>query len=586
MALAPAKPVRAQHTSRVVAAALVLVVVGSIGAVAAGMAGAAFTFDLEQTQPALARTPPTLMDPHTPRLARRVIVAVIDGLRYDRSFGLPFLDELRRRGVDGEATSHYPTYSRPNYVSILTGVPPVASGVRTNHHSTPVALDSLMDRARAAGLRVVSATDYDVLPRLFLRARTAEPTPPILPPSALPDVPDDELDGDDAIDIDALDHPEVGAGVHAPDANLASPFDDARYAPWPGGFTEAGTQVTAGSADLVILLVGAVDAAGHAHGGDSPEYRQAAEIADHALARTLAHVDLEQDAVIVVADHGHTGRGGHGGMEPEVLSVPLVMAGAGIVRGSMPVDARLIDIAPTVAALLGMPAPGHGLGRTLVETLALDATARAARQQADAARVGTASAVVAAAEAIAADDVTTQRVWRLALVGGGMLVAIGLAIWLVRRRVLRFDARVLAVSVPAFFVVYYGLIATFGQRFSPSLVPANGHLVTAMAKYGLVGTVVQLAASLWALRKQGNLAQRLAAANGIAWAGLLLTMVPAGLMWAFFPPPYITVPGPVRLVLIPAVEVAVACAAINVALTLAVEVIVFTARAWYRDHPA
>ena len=62
-----------------------------------------------------------------------------------------------------------------------------------------------------------------------------------------------------------------------------------------------------------------------------------------------------------------------------------------------------------------------------------------------------------------------------------------------------------------------------------------------------------------------------------------LAMLPAGLVWAFFPPPYVTVPGPVWLVLIPAVEVAVACAAIDVALTLGVELIVFAARAWHRD---
>jgi len=39
----------------------------------------------------------------------------------------------------------------------------------------------------------------------------------------------------------------------------------------------------------------------------------------------------------------------------------------------------------------------------------------------------------------------------------------------------------------------------------------------------------------------------------------------------------------VWLVMIPAVEVAVACAAVDVALTLMVEVIVFASRAWHRD---
>src|ERR1700712_3416608 len=177
---------------QVVAAALTLLVLGAIGAVQAGLAGASFMFDLEQVSPALSQVPPTLEDPHTPRLARRVFLVVIDGLRLDRSYELPFLDELRRRGVDSEASSHYPSWSRPNYVSILTGVPPHASGVRTNHHSTPVALDSLMDRARAAGRRVATATDYDVLPRMFLRRKA--PAVAGCPPAADPPLAPLDLD--------------------------------------------------------------------------------------------------------------------------------------------------------------------------------------------------------------------------------------------------------------------------------------------------------------------------------------------------------------------------------------------------------
>ena len=88
-------------------------------------------FDLEQDQPALAKIAPVVPDPHTPRLARRVFLVIVDGLRLDKSYELPFLDELRRRGVDSEAQSHYPSWSRPNYVSILTGVPPI--GERRAH---------------------------------------------------------------------------------------------------------------------------------------------------------------------------------------------------------------------------------------------------------------------------------------------------------------------------------------------------------------------------------------------------------------------------------------------------------------------
>jgi hypothetical protein len=304
-------------------------------------------------------------------------------------------------------------------------------------------------------------------------------------------------------------------------------------------------------------------------------------IADHALGRALARVDLSQDAIIVTADHGHTNRGGHGGVEPEVMYVPLIAAGAGIKPGASANDARLIDIAPTVAALLGIPAPGHGLGRTLDELLDTDAQSINARRLADQQRVAVTSAIVAGAEAHAAVAVLENRALRIGAVVGGALLAIVLAMVLFKRRALRFDLRAMVVSVPAFFVVYYALIGTVG-RFSPSLLPAQGHIAWVMAKYGIIAMIVQLLLNLWALRNQKTLADRLATANGIALVGFMLAMIPAGILWAFFPPPYTTVPGPVWLVLIPAVEVAVACAGIVFAITLMVEVIVFAARAYYR----
>lgn len=565
---------RTAATRHVVTAALTLLVLGTVGAVQAGVAGASFMFDLEQVEPPLARHAPAIEAPATPRLARRVVLVIVDGLRFDRSYELPFLDEVRRGGVDAEAVAHYPTWSRPNYVAILTGVPPSASGVRTNHHFTPVLLDSLMDRANAARLTVASAADYDVLPRLFLRRRGDVSRAPIL------------VDIDGMEDHDFVEDPAASAAVHAPAADLASPFHDARYAPWPGGFSEAGAAVVAGHADLVVLLVGAVDAAGHAHGGDSPEYRDATLRADHALARALAAVDLEHDTVVIVADHGHTARGGHGGIEPEVTHVPLILAGAGVDPARLPRNARLIDVAPTVAALLGIPAPGHGLGRTLTEVLAIDDATANELRDADMVRLAATRAIVEDAEATAARDVLEHRAARLTLVLCGAVLAIVLAVLLVRRRVLCLDVRVLVVTVPVFFIVYYALIGTLGQRFSPSLVPAQGHLAGALIRYGLAATIVQLLANLWALRTRPTLSDRLAAANGIAWVGLMLAMVPAGVIWAFFPPPYVALPGPYWLVVIPAVQVAVACAAMTFAATLAVEVVVFAARAWQRDPPA
>jgi len=568
---AAAKP--SAPTARVVAAAVALLLLGSIGGIQAGRAGASFMRDLEIKQPALADITPWTDDPQTPRLARRVFLVIVDGLRSDHSYQLPFLDDLRRRGLDLEAQSHYPSWSRPNYVSILTGVPPIASGVRTNFHYTPVLLDSLMDRARAAGLRVATATDHAILPSLFLRpVGEANGKVSIAP-------------ADEELDIDVMQHdPDSPIARRAPGAMYRTPFHDARYVPWPGGFVEAGTALVEDDYELVVLLVSTVDIAGHAHGAESDEYLEATQVADRALARVLAKVDLTQDAIIVVADHGHTNRGGHGGTEPEVLTVPFILVGAGIANKTI-YDARLIDVAPTVAALLGFPAPGHGLGKTLVELVTLDPDARQRRLDADRLRLLATTSTVAISEARAEAELLEDRTLRVLLVVGGAALAIVLAVLLIRRRVLRLDLRVLAVAIPAFFLVYYTLIGTLGQRFSPSLLPAQGHITTALVKYAIVGMAIQLAASLWVLRKYRSLPARLAAANGVAWVSLMLSMIPAGLLWAFFPGPYVDVPGPKTLVMIPAVQLTVAATAIDVAVVLVVELIVFAARARFRHVP-
>lgn len=51
------------------------------------------------------------------------------------------------------------------------------------------------------------------------------------------------------------------------------------------------------------------------------------------------------------------------------MEVPLIMAGAGICTGAVPDDPNLIDVAPTIAALLGVEPPADADGRDLTEVL-------------------------------------------------------------------------------------------------------------------------------------------------------------------------------------------------------------------------
>src|SRR5262249_49811218 len=105
--------------------------------------------------------------------------------------------------------------------------------------------------------------------------------------------------------------------------------------PGPGPAIDvAAVRVLEQGPELLLVLHNAPAEAAHRHGAAAPEYRAARLEADRALAALVAAVDLERDALVVIADHGHTATGGHGGAEPEVTFVPLVLAGAGVRRGA------------------------------------------------------------------------------------------------------------------------------------------------------------------------------------------------------------------------------------------------------------
>src|SRR5262249_41662307 len=108
--------------------------------------------------------------------------------------------------------------------------------------------------------------------------------------------------------------------------------------------------------DFTIVVEDWIDRAGHHGDVTGPEFDAAARQDDADLGRLVAELDLTKDALIITADHGHRDAGGHGGDEPECMSVPLVAIGAGIQPGQFG-RARLVDVAPTMATLLGLPLP-------------------------------------------------------------------------------------------------------------------------------------------------------------------------------------------------------------------------------------
>ncbi len=49
--------------------------------------------------------------------------------------------------------------------------------------------------------------------------------------------------------------------------------------------------------------------------------------------------------------------------------MPFLLSGAGVRRGALPTSPSLVDVAPTIAALLGVTPPDDVQGRVLTEVL-------------------------------------------------------------------------------------------------------------------------------------------------------------------------------------------------------------------------
>jgi hypothetical protein len=123
---------------------------------------------------------------------------------------------------------------------------------------------------------------------------------------------------------------------------------------------------------LDLVHWGEVDETGHHHGGVSAEYREEAAHAAAFLVRYAASLDLDQDALVVVSDHGHLSEGGHGGDEPEV-SHAMFLAVGGLFRQGVELGERpMRDVASTLAVVGGLRTPSSNLGLPMLDTLALD----------------------------------------------------------------------------------------------------------------------------------------------------------------------------------------------------------------------
>jgi len=242
-----------------------------------------------------------------------VLFILIDGLRPDANTHahLPAFDGLRRRSAWSlRAQSTMPSMTLPCHMSIFHSVPPTRHGVTTNTWS-PMArpLPGLLDYAKAHQKRCAAFYNWEPL-RDLGRPETLE--------FAWFANSYCQHDGDDLLTEAAL--------------------------AW----------LPANQPDFAFIYLGTVDTAGHYYGWMSDGYLRQAERVDACLGRILQALP-ERAHVLLQADHGGHDRI-HGTDLPEDMTIPWMVGGPRIKPGhEIVAPVSLLDTAPTLAALLGLP---------------------------------------------------------------------------------------------------------------------------------------------------------------------------------------------------------------------------------------
>lgn len=262
----------------------------------------------------LAQYPPPKPAREASETAQRVVLVICDGLTLEASKNMTGLSTLRQYGADMVATTPQPSLSYPTWTTILSGAPPNISGVPTNWFDAAVPVETLIDVAWRDGRRlaVVAPEDFKTL--------------------------------------------------YGADRAGASYFDEWTDEYMSATYVDQALKVAGEyQPELLVMHLPDADETAHDFGAASDEYDAVTRRMDADISRLVSGLQDDRTIFVICADHGHIASGGHGGWETEVVNVPAIFTGPGIVLG----QGRMaqVDIAPTVAALLDMRVPAESVGR-------------------------------------------------------------------------------------------------------------------------------------------------------------------------------------------------------------------------------
>jgi predicted AlkP superfamily pyrophosphatase or phosphodiesterase len=274
-------------------------------------------------------------------LAQQAVLFVVDGLRPDAlpQTPTPQMDTLAAQGAHTwRAQTVTPSISLPCHASMFCAVPPARHGI-TDNRWTPSQppVPSLIEVVHQAGLGTAAFYSWEPLRDL------SEPG-----------------------NLDAAHFRRLGDPAGDGDLNIAA---------------AAAEYIVEQQPSFTFVYLGATDEVGHRFGWLSQPYLQAVSQADQAIGLVLdalrANGTLTDTVCLVLADHGGHDTDHSAGL-PEDLTIPWIVSGPGVRcdhKISGPVS--IMDTAPTIAHLLGLPIAAEWCGQVIAEALAPGATGSA-----------------------------------------------------------------------------------------------------------------------------------------------------------------------------------------------------------------
>lgn len=261
-------------------------------------------------------------------ISSKVIFILSDGLRYDTARdGMGFLMHLVEQKIASlyKVIGELPTLSRPMYETIHTGVPVIEHGIVSNRTIRPSYMPNIFHLATQSG-KTTAAIAYYWFSELYNRA------------------PYDKFEDCEVNNPSLLiQHGRFYTQDDYPDAEC---------------FSIAAMLVRKFSPDYLLVHPSGMDWIGETYGSDTPEYRKMATHQDSLMANLIPEWLERGYNILLGSDHGINPSRSHGGTTPDVREVPLFLIqsnkqGDGII----PSPVSMLQIAPTICTLLGLPIP-------------------------------------------------------------------------------------------------------------------------------------------------------------------------------------------------------------------------------------